>query len=127
MRFRKQEDADDLRRLGYITEPFGEVDVIVRSYPALLDGADHEDVLRDILSRLEKRGSRGPASDVFDDVLRHMACHGAVKAGMRLRPDEISELLDQEEAVPGSFACAHGRPTHLHLSLADLEKQFGRR
>jgi len=31
------------------------------------------------------------------------------------------------EATPGSGQCNHGRPTHVTLSLTDIERLFGRR
>lgn len=119
--------AEDLRRLGYRLEEFGEKDVVVRSYPALLEGADHGEVIREVLSHLDTRGPGGAEEEVLDGIICQMACRGAVKAGTRLRDDEIEELLDREAEVTGSFACAHGRPTNLTLTIADLERQFGRK
>ena len=119
--------AANHQRIGYQVEPFGESELIVRSYPAILEGADHEEILHDVLRQIETKGTDAVEEDLMDNLLRQMACRGAVKAGMRLREDEIAELLDQEREVTGSFACAHGRPTNLLLSLSDLERQFGRK
>ena len=119
--------ASALRKLGYVIEPFGEAELVVRSFPAILEKADHEEIVRDALRRLETKGTKTVGEEIVDDILRQMACHGAVTAGMRLRPDEIAELLDAEKEVTGSFACAHGRPTNLTLTLSDLERQFGRK
>jgi DNA mismatch repair protein MutL len=60
-------------------------------------------------------------------VLSRMACHGSVRAGRRLNPQEMAALLREMEATPASLTCNHGRPTVLHLTRADIERLFGRR
>jgi len=55
-----------------------------------------------------------------------MACHSAVKAGQILSNDEMRELIRQLEQTATPHTCPHGRPTVIHLSSQQLEKEFGR-
>jgi DNA mismatch repair protein MutL len=39
----------------------------------------------------------------------------------------MDALLREMEVTPNSGQCNHGRPTFIELTLADIEKLFGRR
>ena len=63
----------------------------------------------------------------IDAVLSRMACHGSVRSGRQMRPEEMNALLREIESTPNSAQCNHGRPTFVELKLHDIEKLFGRR
>jgi len=50
-----------------------------------------------------------------------------VRAGRRLKPEEMNALLREMERTPNSGQCNHGRPTYIELKLTDIERLFGRR
>lgn len=124
---RVTERAEDLARLGLGVEAFGPGAVVVREVPAALGRADVQALVRDVADHLAEWGSAGILEERLLEVCARIACHGSVRAGRRLSVPEMNALLRDMEATPLSGQCNHGRPTHVSLSLADIEKLFGRR
>jgi DNA mismatch repair protein MutL len=121
------EAADQLEELGLGVEPFGSGAVLVREVPAALAGGRIRDLVRDVADALAEWGVASPIPERLDAVLSRMSCHGSIRAGRRLRPEEMNALLREMEATPLSGQCNHGRPTYVELKLADIERLFGRR
>ena len=119
--------ADALARLGLALEPFGPGAVAVRATPAPLGPVDAAALVADIADEIAEGGTAEGLGARLDAVLGRMACHGSVRAGRTLRPDEMDALLRRMEATPRSGQCIHGRPTWVELDRAALERLFGRR
>jgi DNA mismatch repair protein MutL len=119
--------ADHLAGLGLVLEGFGPGAVAVRETPALLGRVDVQRLVRDLVDEIAEFDRADALSDRLDRIAATVACHGSVRAGRRLRPEEMDALLREMEATPNSGTCNHGRPTVVHLTLADVERLFGRR
>ncbi len=120
---RQQELAD----LGLVLEGFGPGAVIIRETPALLGEGDVKGLARDLAEELAEFGDSVALREKLSEVCSSMACHGSVRAGRKLKAEEMNALLRQMEVTPHSGQCNHGRPTYVELKLADIEKLFGRR
>ncbi|WP_138468484.1 DNA mismatch repair endonuclease MutL [Poseidonocella sp. HB161398] len=120
-----REIAEDLAGLGLSLEPFGPDTVAVRETPAILGHVDAAKLLRDIWDELEGTGGDALKARI-DAVLSRMACHGSVRSGRQMQPQEMNALLRRMEATPLSGQCNHGRPTYVRLKLSDIERLFGR-
>jgi DNA mismatch repair protein MutL len=119
--------ADELVRFGLAIESFGPGAVAVRETPGLLGEIDSAALVRDLAEHVAEWDSSLPLERRLMHVAATMACHGSVRAGRRLKPDEMNALLREMEATPNSGQCNHGRPTYVELKLADIERLFGRR
>jgi DNA mismatch repair protein MutL len=121
------ERAVELAELGLVVEPFGGGAVAVREVPAVLGQADPAGLVRDVADELADLGESEAVKTRIEAILSRMACHGSVRSGRRLTGDEMNALLREMEATPHSGQCNHGRPTYVSLTLAQIEKLFGRR
>lgn len=119
--------ADTLAEAGLAVEPFGGGAVAITETPAILGPVNGEALLRDILDELADSGHSHTTRARIDAVLSRMACHGSVRSGRQMRPEEMNALLREMEATPNSGQCNHGRPTWVELKLHDIERLFGRR
>ena len=119
--------AEELARFGIVLEAFGPGAVALRETPSLLGEIDGQGLVRDLAEHLSEWDETLPLERRLLQVASSMACHGSVRAGRRLKPEEMNALLREMEATPNSGQCNHGRPTYVELKLTDIERLFGRR
>ena len=90
------EAAPELERLGLVLEAFGPGAVLVREMPALLGDDRHQGPGARPGARGAERAARTGGSllkERLEAVCSTMACHGSVRAGRRLTPEEMNALL----------------------------------
>ncbi len=119
--------AGELAQFGLSIEPFGPGAVAVRETPSMLGDVDVQGLLRDLAEHMAEWDDSLPLERRLLHVSATMACHGSVRAGRRLKPEEMNALLREMEETPNSGQCNHGRPTYVELKLTDIERLFGRK
>jgi DNA mismatch repair protein MutL len=119
--------AEELARYGLAIEPFGPGAVAVRETPSLLGEIDAQALVRNLAEHMAEWDEALPLERRLMHVAATMACYGSVRAGRRLKGEEMNALLREMEATPNSGQCNHGRPTYVELKLTDIERLFGRR
>ena len=124
---RLAEHADELEAAGLVLEPFGPGAIAVRETPAMLKSLNIRALVQDLADELTEWETASGLKEKLDHVAATMACHGSIRAGRRMRPEEMDALLREMEATPLSGQCNHGRPTWIELKLSDIEKLFGRK
>lgn len=119
----------DIALLGFQVEHFGDTTWIVKSVPALVSHVDMAELLHDTLNRL-RSASGGGGPDVIapgiDSLLSSMACKAAVKAGNKLAPQEMLELLANMRDTGCFSHCPHGRPVIKAFGKREIEQWFKR-
>jgi len=119
--------AGELERYGLVIESFGPGAIAVRETPSLLGKTYAAALLRDLADHMAEWDEALPLERRLMHVAATMACHGSVRSGRILKPEEMNALLREMEETPNSGQCNHGRPTYVELKLSDIEKLFGRR
>ena len=112
-----------LSEYGFALEPFGERTYLVRAVPALVKGKPPAEAIEELLETVSERDALG---ELQEKIAISLACQGAVKAGQTLSQEEMRQLVRDLESTNLPRTCPHGRPTMIHVSSAQLAKEFGR-
>src|SRR5207248_303419 len=99
--------SEELASFGLAIESFGPGAVAVRETPSLLGKANAAGLLRDLAEHMAEWDEALPLERRLLHVAATMACHGSVRAGRRLRPEEMNALLREVEDTPNSGQCNH--------------------
>ena len=112
-----------LAEFGFTIEPFGNRSYLIRTMPAVMAGSNIIEMVTGLLGTL---ASKEGLTRLEEKIAESLACHGAIRAGQQLSNEEMRELVNQLEQTKQPRTCPHGRPTMIHLSARQLEKEFGR-
>jgi DNA mismatch repair protein MutL len=120
------EEGDLLYELGWDFAPFGGEAIILRSGPQDLPVAEVEELFLSLLNELGGTNI-GREADPKERLWKITACRQAVKAGVRLGPEEAAALLRELRQTTVPQTCPHGRPTIVAIDQSEIEKMFKRR
>lgn len=118
------EKREDLLRLGLDVEHFGGNTFILRSHPALLKNVLWDSFVPELLAKIDEKGVS--EEELLENVAALIACHGAIRAGLRMRQEEMILLLDQLTEIDLPSNCPHGRPVYIQMTAQEIEKMFKR-
>ena len=115
-----------IEELGFIIDEFNEKWRLL-AQPEALPSEKIIDFISDIIQDLGDDQRRLDSVDKLKDHVAFMqSCRGAVKANQILSLAEMRRLLSDMRNIPNPWACVHGRPTALKISIDELDKHFGR-
>jgi len=75
------------------------------------------------MSREEEKTARW---DFLAALAKTASCHGSVRAGQRLTPQEIRHLLEILDRRKIPLTCPHGRPIWHKLTYPEIARFFRR-
>src|SRR5262249_10908502 len=114
-----------LAALGFVLEPFGRDTVLVRSVPTVLHALLRPGSVVEAFQEAMQRATPQSSPDEWREHLAAaLACRTAIRAGDPLSPAQIAALVEAVAQQHLAYTCPHGRPTHVTLSLAELERRF---
>ena len=117
---------NEMNQVGVECEAFGEDSVVVRGLPDFLLDRDPQQLLEDLLTRLEEEG-RIDLDTFRKDLNAELACRAAIKKHHHLPPELALRLLQDLLACEVLTTCPHGRPVIKKLTRGELERSFGRK
>ncbi|MDR1493888.1 MAG: DNA mismatch repair endonuclease MutL [Planctomycetaceae bacterium] len=120
------ENLELFAKLGLPVDHFGGATILINGYPAAFPESDPLELLQSLLEPLMTSGKKPDRNDLLDEMMHQMSCKAAIKAGDKLRPDAMTELLQLAREEIYSHHCPHGRPSTLVFTCRELDKLFKR-
>ena len=118
------ENAENIRRIGFEMEEFGQSSFKIAAVPLDLQDIDLGSFFEELLSEVGSlRGIR--LTEVLRDRIAMTACKHAVKGGMLLTDSEKEKLFEMLHGDMG-LKCPHGRPIAVKMTKYEIEKMFKR-
>ncbi len=115
-----------LVNMGFIIEEFGLNSIIIKSHPVWITKGIVEKQINKIIENV-LLNEKNFSFEKFNDHLAHdLACKASIKGNTNISISEMEYLLDDLKKCENPFNCPHGRPTIIHYSKLELEKQFKR-
>jgi DNA mismatch repair protein MutL len=119
--------VETLQQAGVGITRFGPSTFLVDALPAMVKARDVAEFIRTVVTDLQQEGGETKKGRrLSEEIVAKTVCRHAVKANDALKPAEWDMLLHDLLACDLPYTCPHGRPTMIQLSLAELDKKFGR-
>jgi DNA mismatch repair protein MutL len=116
-----------LQKMGIGIEGFGPNTFKIDSLPAFLQTSDPISFMQRVIDDLKSASNSSSALRLGEEMIAMTVCRHAVKANDPLRYLEVEKLIQDLLECDLPYCCPHGRPTMIQISLAELEKKFGRK
>jgi DNA mismatch repair protein MutL len=116
-----------LQKMGIGIESFGPGTFKIDSVPSFLNVSDPAQFMRKVMDDLNSATHSASAMRLGEEMIAKSVCRHAVKANDPLRYPEVEKLIRDLLDCDLPYCCPHGRPTMIQISLAELEKKFGRK
>ncbi|MFH0889284.1 MAG: DNA mismatch repair endonuclease MutL [Planctomycetota bacterium] len=134
-----QEVVPYLKAVGIEIEEFGENAVAIQSAPSILNNINLKEFITEFIDAFaddfpdashgqeEQKNKRTKELNIksIDNLIKMMACKGAIKAGNPLSPEEIKALIADSSGIDW-VTCPHGRPAIHKITLQELGRFFQR-
>lgn len=119
------ESRDEISKLGFEIDDFGNGSVAVSAVPDGIDAHDAISVL-DGLAETLKSGARAEQPEVISETMYSVACKAAIKAGQKNSPEELIAIARRVLLEDDIRYCPHGRPVMVEYTKTELERKFKR-
>jgi DNA mismatch repair protein MutL len=116
-----------LQKMGIGIEEFGPNTYKIDSLPTFVQATDGVQFLQAVIDELKSASNSSSPLRLGEDMIAKTVCRHAVKANDPLGYLELEKLIQDLLECDLPYCCPHGRPTMIQISLAELEKKFGRK
>ncbi len=115
----------ELKALGFDIELQSKRKIKVKGIPSDVKLGHEDKILQELIEEYKENDVKLNL-DKRDNLAKSYACKHAIKAGDKLNPDEMLNLIDKLFYTQMPYVCPHGRPTVIKISMDELDKKFAR-
>lgn len=119
------EMEEELKALGFLIEPFGKSDILVKGMPGDITASNEQQVFEGIIEQF-KRNKAELSIDRRENLARSLAKRTSIKHGKRLGQEEMSGLIDQLFACENPNYAPNGGATFHILDVSKIETYFSK-
>lgn len=116
-----KENKEKFEKFGYGIEFLKDTQLIFKKVPQMLSKVAPKELLADILENLA-----GDLGGLEEKILIMTSCKAAVKAGQKLGPWQMQEIIKNWRTCEKPYTCPHGRPISKTLPHKQIAGFFER-
>ncbi|MGE3063757.1 MAG: DNA mismatch repair endonuclease MutL [bacterium] len=107
---------------GFTVREFDKMKLLVEGIPAVITENFEQNDFLEFLTEIKQTGSSLKA----EEVSKIIACKAAIKAGKKLKINEMEDLFNQLFLCENPYSCPHGRPTFITFDKDEVGRWFRR-
>ena len=119
------EMEEELKALGFLVEPFGKNDIIIKGLPAEIGVVNEKEIFEGLIEQFKINKSE-LSIPRKENLARALAKRTALKSGARLSEEEMSGLIDQLFACGSPNYAPNGQVTFYILELNKIDNFFNK-
>lgn len=116
---------NDFSALGFNIEPFGTQTILIRGIPADAIGQQPSTMIEELIEHF-RQSNQFSASEKRNQMAMHLASRMAIKSGIILNRNEISQLIKDLFECEMPYATPSGKSIMMHMSHYEVDKQFSK-
>lgn len=116
---------EEIRALGFLVEPFGKNDIIIKCMPADIGAANEREIFEGLIEQFKKNKSE-LSIPRKENLARALAKRTSIRKGARLNEQEMSGLIDQLFGCSSPNYAPNGQTTFHILDLNRIENYFNK-
>ena len=121
-----KDNAEMLKKAGFIFDNFGENTVKLTEVPEICADLETKELFLEILEKINSV-ARTQKSEVKEKFAQIIAENVAKKLEIDTKQDEIENLIDKLLILPNPFIATDGTPIAIKMSKYDIERKFARK
>lgn len=117
------EMKDEINALGFLIEPFGKNDVLIKGLPADVANSGEKEMFEGLIEQFKKNKSE-LSIPKRENLARSLAKRTGMKKGLRMNEEEMTGLIDQLFGCDNANYTPDGSSTFVLLDMDKIQNYF---